>query len=495
MSEESSPTHDVFVSYSSKDKNWADAACAVLERHRVRCWIAPRDITPGDEWGAAIVKGIHGSRMMVLIFSGNANNSGQVRREVERAISRGMNILPVRIEDVRPAGAMEYALGNMHWLDAFTPPVKQQLEVLARSVQTLLGRDGEPAAASAPAPARPKETQAPPPPPPTRSDDGPSSAVPAGVKVMSGRWRSIVLVGLPFLLGALMAVIILPRLLPSPAAEPGPVAVVPTPVPVEPAKRVTPLPPWVEPTPEPVELPRQITNSIGMKLVLIPSGEFLMGSPDSDIGAPGDERPQHRVQIMRPFYLGATEVTQGQYRTVTGQSPSNFREVDDLPVEQVSWNDAIAFCNKLSELEKGQLGGAQYRLPTEAEWEYACRGGATPRYSFGDDAASLRKFAWYDGNSGSKTHPVGEKRPNDFSLFDMHGNVWEWCQDWYDKDSYGQSLGADPCGPSQAAVRVVRGGGWYSDLQSCRSATRDRLAPVLRRSNLGFRVARVRSGP
>ena len=151
MREESSRTHDVFLSYSSKDKNWADAACAVLERHGVRCWIAPRDITPGEEWGAAIIRGLNGSRIMVLIFSGHANDSGQVRREVERAMSQGMTVLPVRIEDVRPEGAMEYALGNTHWLDAFTPPVQRQLGLLARSVKTLLGHAVESAAAAAPA--------------------------------------------------------------------------------------------------------------------------------------------------------------------------------------------------------------------------------------------------------------------------------------------------------------------------------------------------------
>jgi hypothetical protein len=143
MREESSRTHDVFLSYSSKDKAWADAACAVLERHRVRCWIAPRDITPGEEWGAAIMKGLNGSRIIVLIFSDHANASEQVRREVERAISQGMTVLPVRVEDVRPEGTMEYALGNRHWLDAFTPPVEQQLEKLARSVKTLLDHEPE----------------------------------------------------------------------------------------------------------------------------------------------------------------------------------------------------------------------------------------------------------------------------------------------------------------------------------------------------------------
>ena len=153
MAGQSSPTHDVFLSYSSKDKTWADAACSVLERHRVRCWIAPRDITPGEEWGAAIINGINRSRILVLIFSGHANASAQVRREVERAISRGMSVLPVRIENVLPDGAMEYALGNRHWLDAFTPPMERQLELLARSVKTLLGND-VPAAAEVAEPTR-----------------------------------------------------------------------------------------------------------------------------------------------------------------------------------------------------------------------------------------------------------------------------------------------------------------------------------------------------
>jgi uncharacterized protein (TIGR03067 family) len=138
MGDESQPTHEVFISYSSKDKKWADAACAVLERHRIRCWVAPRDITPGTEWGAAIISGMDASKIMVLIFSAHANESAQVRREVERAIGKGLIVLPFRVEDVKPAGAMEYALSNTHWLDGFTPPVERHLDFLARSVSSLL---------------------------------------------------------------------------------------------------------------------------------------------------------------------------------------------------------------------------------------------------------------------------------------------------------------------------------------------------------------------
>ena len=243
-----------------------------------------------------------------------------------------------------------------------------------------------------------------------------------------------------------------------------------------------------------VEPPKTITNSIGMKLVRIPADEFLMGSPDSDQDAQFFEQPQHRVRITQPFYLGVTEVTQGQYRAVTGQSPSQFKGSDELPVENVSWEEAVAFCDKLNEREKGQLGGERYRLPTEAEWEYACRAGSTTRYSFGDDAAGLGEFAWFRDNSGGKTHPVGEKRPNAFNLYDMHGNVWEWCQDWYDDGYYRRSSAADPPGPTRAAFRVDRGGGWGSSPRLCQSANRGRITPGDRSGRLGFRVARVRSG-
>jgi formylglycine-generating enzyme required for sulfatase activity len=244
----------------------------------------------------------------------------------------------------------------------------------------------------------------------------------------------------------------------------------------------------------PAEPPKVITNTIGMKLVLIPAGAFLMGSPESDKDAGNDEKPQHRVWITQPFYLGATPVTQDQYRAVTGANPSHFKESDDLPVECVSWDDAIAFCNALSELEKERLGGAYYRLPTETEWEYACRGGSQTRFCFGDASASLGEYAWFSGNSDSKTRPVGQKRPNAWGLFDMHGNVWEWCLDGYDEKYYVNSPGADPPGRSGAAERVNRGGCWLSDPVLCRAAYRDRFTPGNRNSHLGFRVARVQSG-
>jgi formylglycine-generating enzyme required for sulfatase activity len=268
--------------------------------------------------------------------------------------------------------------------------------------------------------------------------------------------------------------------------------------------------------------PEFITTRIGqIRLKRLPAGSFLMGSPDDDKEAYGDEKPQHRVRISKSFYLGVYEVTQAQYEAVMGNNPSDFspngsgkdkvagQSSGQHPVENVSWLDAVTFCNKLSEKEGRKpfyeidgkdvrildWNGPGYRLPTEAEWEYACRGNAsTPtRYSFGDDAAELGEYGWFGGNSESRTHPVGEKKPNGFGLHDMHGNVWEWCWDWYGEGYYKQSSAADPTGSEPASARVYRGGGWYFLPRSCRSANRFRNAPVIRNSYLGFRLALVQS--
>jgi formylglycine-generating enzyme required for sulfatase activity len=271
-------------------------------------------------------------------------------------------------------------------------------------------------------------------------------------------------------------------------------------------QRPNPAPPLLEPQPPAPQPPRGWTNSIGIKFAPIPAGTFRMGSTDADKDARNNERPQHEVRISRPFHLGIYAVTQSQYRAVTGQSPSAFKGSDDLPVEQVSWLDAVTFCNKLSEREGWELyyhiagdavtinGGDGYRLPTEAEWEYACRAGTTTRFSCGDDENALGQYAWYSANSQGQTHPVGEKQPNAFGLYDMHGNIWEWCWDGFDSDYYKQSPAVDPPGPGSAARRVFRGGSWNVVPQGARSASRNRLEPAGQFSILGFRLARGQSG-
>jgi formylglycine-generating enzyme required for sulfatase activity len=243
------------------------------------------------------------------------------------------------------------------------------------------------------------------------------------------------------------------------------------------------------------DLPK-ITNSIGMKLVLIPKGTFTMGSPIEEKGRFGHEE-QHEVTISQDYYLGVTEVTQAQYEKMMGKNPSYFQGAKvgnantALPVENVSWDDAVEFCKKLSDLPEEKKAGRVYRLPTEAEWEYACRSGSKSAYSFGESSKSLGDYAWFDENSNGQTHPVGQKKPNAWGLYDMLGNVWEWCSDWYGE--YPKGAVSDPTGPIKGSDRVLRGGGWYDGAAYCRPADRVGLVPSLRYS-FGFRLALSPSG-
>ena len=251
---------------------------------------------------------------------------------------------------------------------------------------------------------------------------------------------------------------------------------------------------------------KEITNSVGMKLVLIPKGRFLMGSPPDEVGLDDSER-RHEVTISRDYYLGVHEVTQAQYKKVMGKNPSHFqgdqvaerhpqtnRVVKDVdssnhPVESVSWDEAVEFCQRLSALPEEKKAGRVYRLPTEAEWEYACRAGSQTVYGYGNNAESLGEYAWHDGNSGNKTHSVGQKKPNAWGLHDMHGNAWEWCSDWFGADYYTQSPKDDPKGPLSGSLRVYRGGCWRFPAGFCRSASRGRFILVDQRGILGFRVS------
>jgi formylglycine-generating enzyme required for sulfatase activity len=227
-------------------------------------------------------------------------------------------------------------------------------------------------------------------------------------------------------------------------------------------------------------MPGEWTNSLGMFFRRIPAGTFQMGSDGHN-----DEKPVHQVHISKPFYLGKYPVTQAEWQAVMGSNPSYF-EGAERPVERVSWEESQAFIAKLNAREPGK----RYRLPTEAEWEYACRGGSESAYSFGDDASLLGEYAWYDGNSGRETHPVGEKLPNGWGLYDMHGNVWEWVQDWYGSDYYpGRPYpDVDPTGPDDGPNRVIRGGGWGNAPQCLRSAYRSYALAGYRGSFIGFRL-------
>lgn len=244
------------------------------------------------------------------------------------------------------------------------------------------------------------------------------------------------------------------------------------------------------------------TNSIGMEFINIPAGSFLMGSEEDDPEAYDIEKPQHEVTISEDYYLGKYEVTQEQWEKVMGQNPysrdrSNpyynlpgMKERITRPTHPatVSWEDAQEFIEKLNDIE----GHTRYRLPTEAEWEYAARAGSVTAYSFGNNENELERYAWYgeDFQSGG-THPVGQKLPNPWGLYDIHGNAWEWVQDSFDPDYYANSPAVDPSGSQNGMERVVRGGSWHNTATSWRSAFRKGYKPDYRGISIGFRVAMI----
>jgi formylglycine-generating enzyme required for sulfatase activity len=198
------------------------------------------------------------------------------------------------------------------------------------------------------------------------------------------------------------------------------------------------------------ELTLHLGNKVTMKLVLIPAGKFLMGSPKDEADRRDDEGPQHEVKISKPFYMGVYEVTQEQYEQIVGKNPSSGLRDAQNPVETVSWEDAVAFCKKFS-----ALTGRAVRLPTEAQWEYACRAGSATQFGFGGKEEDLSDYAWWGhdkGNGHGCTHAVGQKKPNNWGLYDMHGNVSEWCADAYDKDYYAKAENTDPQGPALATI-------------------------------------------
>ena len=238
-------------------------------------------------------------------------------------------------------------------------------------------------------------------------------------------------------------------------------------------------PPQTTPTPY---FPNTINNSIGMEFVKIPAGAFTMGSRDLRPRY-ANELPAHQVTISTPFYMGKYEVTQAQWQAVMGNNPSRLKS-DERPVENVSWEDVQQFIRKLNEREK-RASRLECRLPTEAEWEYAARAGSTTSYSFGDDSAQLGNHAWHLDNAGRKTHPVGQKQPNAWGLYDMHGNVFEWVEDWH--GPYSADTATDPKGPDAGVNRVVRGGSWSRPAFASRSAFRGQGRG--RDDDLGFRCA------
>lgn len=427
---------DIFLSYASEDRAVAERICQGLEASGITCWMAPRDIPPGTVYARAIIAGIKGCRAMVVLFSSHANASDHVINEVSSGFSRRIPIVPIRIDEAVPSEDLEYYLAARQWLDAsrgaLEPHLKQLVEHLSRALEV------------APPPA--------------------TNIMPRGLASRRRVVPALAAAGV-----AALGLMLWNRFAPSvPERSAGSVAV----------------------------------NAVdGQAYVWVPPGRFEMGCSPGDGECASDESPRHAVAIKEGFWMGQTEVTRAAYRRFAGASKMppapGFPQEEDHPVVNVTWDDARAYC---------QWAGG--RLPTEAEWEYAARAG-NEQVRYGP----LEEIAWYADNAGrarlesavlfatdrenywkklaengNRTHAVRGKKPNSWGLYDVLGNVWEWCADWYGEDYYQSSPERDPQGPDRGEFRLLRGGAWVSTPRDARVSLRYHwLRPVGRDDGVGFR--------
>ena len=484
--------HDVFISYSSKDKAIADAVCAKLENNQIRCWIAPRDILPGMEYGQALVEAIKKSRVVVLVLSSNSNVSSQVMCEIERAVSNEIPIIPLRIDNVLPSESMEFYLSSVHWLDAITPPIEKHLEKLTDTILRILGGKvsleqavGNLAQGRTEAePANAKTTRAVSPSPSTgpaaeqRPLDLAEVVQPVSKSAHFGRKPKLLPV-LLIILAGLVAVLAfavwgMPRL--KVWLAPSPTLTAPLTSTSITTPALVPGSTWTRP-------------ADGMTMVYVPDGTFLMGSTDSNSMAVSNEKPQHNLPLAA-YWIDKTAVTNRMYalcvkagacqlpsNTISYKNPGYYGnpKYDNYPVIYVNWSDAQSYCH-----------WAKMYLPTEAEWEKAARGTDGRLYPWGDAtlACSLANFGGPGGCVGD-TSPVGAypSGASPYGALDMAGNVWEWVNDWYSDNYSGQSSVA-------GTYRVLRGGSWSDDGSGLRSAFRYRSNPASSSSDIGFRCVR-----
>ncbi len=430
----------IFISYSRADSEFALELAEKLRASGAEIWIDQLDISPGQRWDRAIGEALETSDLLLVILSQAAVDSDNVMDEVAYALEEKKRIVPVLHRNCK----IPYRLRRVHRID-FTVGFDKGFAQLLKALNIKTGEVSQ--LLEQPARGEHQEES--------------RKAADAGRQKEKLKLREK-----PKL-----------RQREKPKLREKQVVVKSGATSVTDAGNFD-------------TITEDLGGGVKLEMVSVPGGTFTMGSPDSEEGRDSDEGPQHQVTVS-PFYMSKYEVTQAQWRAVATKlskikialkpDPSNFKE-DKLPVEQVSWEEAVEFCDRLS-----KATGKTYRLPTEAEWEYACRAGTTGPY-----AGNLDEMGWYGNNSGNKTHPVGTKQPNGFGLYDMHGNVWEWCMDWYSENYYSQSPSADPTGPSTGSDRVFRGGSWFNGLaQYCRSAIRGGGAPDDRGHDLGFRLVRT----
>ena len=525
--------YDVFLSYSSKDRPIAEAVCAGLENEGLRCWIAPRDIPPGSTWAESIIEGISSCQIFLVILSSNANLSKSVQREVERALDRSKITIPFRIENIKPTGSMEFCLSATQWFDALTPPLEAHISKLVATIKSVLpsirnsetdelinkpsteeliisneiAQDDQGSriseiqkafvtkrlAANMGSEVKSFGTD-------YRDQENQFQTVikeKSSVIIRKNTKKYVLVVFTTIIISAAMLYFLLKDPTPNPENVNALIADNSYTMEInqhDPSTTDNFIPGQ---TREPIEL----GNGVSLIFVWIPSGSFSIGSPKDEIGREEDEDDrigfggdQLNVKI-KGFWMGQSEVTQAQWKAVMdGQNPSYFKG-DRLPVEQVSWNDIIgkqddglpipregSFISRLNEKT-----GLEFSLPTEAQWEYACRAGTSTKFYVGESDTELQSAAWFELNSDNATKPVRGRSKNKWGLFDMHGNVWEWCADWY-WESYHENSIINLNEQTQGSFRSMRGGSWNRDSNFSRSANRGSNDPTAKSNNIGFRL-------
>jgi formylglycine-generating enzyme required for sulfatase activity len=466
---------EIFISYKSEDRARILPLVEALERQGWPVWW-DRKIPPGRRFAEVIDEKLNAAPCIVVVWTKDSVGADWVIEEAEEGKKRAV-LVPALLDEVSPPRGFR-RIETARLTDWQGEPDHPELELLLESVAALVGE------APKPKPAEPEgvpprldgvpaifntwlvaaEDKTPPAAGPATEGRGLAGLkatpvtyvppnLPSGVGHLSN-WQYV---------GMLATLIIVGVLLnkfcggearrTSSAASPVPALETQSPAVGNAAK----------------------AGPFGMEFVTIPAGEFRMGSENGD----DNEKPVHQVRLSRSFEMGKYEVTQAEWQAVMNNNPSHFKG-EKLPVETVSWAAAQGFIERLNARDDGYV----YRLPTEAEWEYACRAGST-----GDYAGQLDEMGWYDGNAGGKTHPVGQKKPNAWGLYDLHGNVWEWCQDWLDK--YPSAAVTDPIGLNTGSGRVFRGGSWNYTAADCRSANRLGFSPGDGFYYLGFRLVRT----
>ena len=525
----------VFISYAQEDKPRVRPLADFLVARGWAVWW-DEDIPLGKTFDQVIEEVLNAAKCVIVVWSRESVRSEWVRNEASEALARKV-LVPVMIDDVKlPLEFRRLQTANLAGWEGQTRTV--EVERLLKAVQQLAGtperhtaskkreakvqppavaclrelpqtglsESSKPPATQVPASSlavppitssptvpEPKPGPDPKPCPTPRPQHKPPSPPPPTAKWRTNLWvvtslaAALIVIGLGWWRPWTHTQSDLRDGQPAQPNIPKPPAATNVAVPSAAVRSNAPPTPTNAPPRNPITL-----ASLGLELVPIEPGTFLMGSPTNEADRETNEGPQTQVRITKGFWMGKHEVTQGQYEAVMGTNPSRFKGDRNLPVEYVSWRDATNFCARLTEQERQAgrlLTGHVFRLPTEAEWEYACRAGTKNRFSFGDDPrlSELAKYAWYSKNSTNMTHGVGLKLPNAWGLRDMHGNVGEWCLDWYSGSLPGGSV-SDPKGPPSSSNRVFRSGLWNYAASDCRSAYRGYDGPGNRGSGIGFRL-------